>query len=298
MNLITVLMQFNTQENSYNGFKAETFEDVRIYNGHLNALYDEYFNEIKDYIAKILSNNNNPLPTIRIFFDSKLFDFKKVENRLEEENEDIEERRNYHRRIFVKHTLGKLEEEEKLSESGASYVPKVASNLRLVQDYFTDKIGEDVLIEYLRPFEKEFNENVLIPILMEKCQREWIKKTGVELNQLFDFYFPENKDSKKALSRKEKDFKSYLHHHDKDALMIKLHELLDGNKGKVVAITIKALEQLGFMSVPDSRSAVYKAMRDAFGDIGSDQSINPIMNNFTQYSSEIEQQMRILEEVK
>jgi len=127
-------------------------------------------------------------------------------------------------------------------------------------------------------------------------------------NYVDDNYVDENSDIKSNIAKsnkrritKEKHtnklFIDYLHHENKEALTQKLHDLLDGRKGKIVAITIKALEQLGFISV-DSRSAIYKAMRDEFGEIGSDQSINPIMNNFRQYSLEIEQQMKILKEVK
>lgn len=293
MNLTTLLGRFYIEDNSFNNFRAETFNDVGAYNTYLNNLQDEYFFEIKMHIDKILLTNN-PLSTIQIFLDSKISDFKEVENALIRRDEYIEKKRDVHRIALIEDSIG----EKRMSELGKSYVSQVASIYRLIQDYFEDTIKTDVLLEYLLPFEKEFKENIFIPTRMEKLHRNCVNKSMDRLKKLYVFYFPENSTPQNEQLINRKRFIDYLHHPQKDALMKKLHELLDGNKGKVVAITIKALEQLGFIPVPDSRAALYKAMREEFGDIGSDQSINPIMNNFTQYPSEIEQHIKILKEVK
>ncbi|MDH8700936.1 hypothetical protein M2138_000270 [Dysgonomonadaceae bacterium PH5-43] len=72
-----------------------------------------------------------------------------------------------------------------------------------------------------------------------------------------------------------KDFRDYLHHNNKEALMEKLHELVDGQKGKDVAITIKALERLNYIDILTNRKAFYESMEKEFGYIGTEQSINP-----------------------
>lgn len=83
---------------------------------------------------------------------------------------------------------------------------------------------------------------------------------------------------KKSISNEQEKFIDFLHHSNKDALLSKLHELLKGKKGKVVAKTIKALENLSFIAGYKSRASLYKAMENEFGKIGSNQALNDFLN--------------------
>jgi len=71
-----------------------------------------------------------------------------------------------------------------------------------------------------------------------------------------------------------KKFINYLHHANREALLAKLHELIDGNKGKSVSIVIIALIELNFIAGYDSRNNLYQTMRDEFGYIGADSGLN------------------------
>lgn len=79
--------------------------------------------------------------------------------------------------------------------------------------------------------------------------------------------------------KQEKDFSTYLHHDNKDALIDKLHELIDGKRGKLVVTIIIALEKLNFIGGYETRAALYNAMRDEFGDIGANAGLNDFMAN-------------------
>jgi hypothetical protein len=78
-------------------------------------------------------------------------------------------------------------------------------------------------------------------------------------------------------SPQPKLFMDYLHHDNKPALMEKLHALLDGKKGKVVALTIKALQKLGYVAGYKSNSALFDTMREEFGEIGTPSGINTFL---------------------
>jgi hypothetical protein len=78
----------------------------------------------------------------------------------------------------------------------------------------------------------------------------------------------------------KKSFADYLHHSNKQALMKKLHELLnDQSKAKDVAITISALIELAFIANYGSKKKLYAAMRDEFLFICSDSGINDFLNS-------------------
>lgn len=80
------------------------------------------------------------------------------------------------------------------------------------------------------------------------------------------------------ITSKALEFSDLLHHHNKDALMIKIHELLDDTKGKNIAITITALKKLGFISGYKSNNCLFNSMRKEFGDIGSTSGLNNFLN--------------------
>lgn len=87
------------------------------------------------------------------------------------------------------------------------------------------------------------------------------------------------KDTPKAKmitsSRKKKnpeDFKSLLDCENKEALMQKLHELLNLAEKKNFAFAIHALILLGY--IKERSAKLYRSMRNEFGDIGSDANLN------------------------
>lgn len=291
---------------SYNGFPCDRFEDIEVYENHLNDLFKIAFIDIKKAVDGLLINSNNP-SLLDIFFKSKIDDLNELEKIIEKRNDEVTEKKIDN--SFLYHEAKKNFEED----GGGDDVDTAKSIIEMFEDFWMWKRYEELyyrgnmdmfeLAEKV-PLIDRYRVRRIVPIIMEKGQRDMIKSTKDRMGELYGIYCPkqnevkEEKQSKTTNHQVEKDFKSYLHHDNKDALVDKLHELLDGKKGKVVAITIKALEQLGFISVSDSRSAIYKTMRVEFGKIGSDQSINPIMNNSKQYSLEIEQQVKILKEVK
>jgi len=305
MNLITLLGRYNFQDNKYNGFDANTFPDVSSYSVFLNKLQDEYFTEVKTQIERIILKESY-LPTLNLFFKGRFQEFEEVDQKLKERDTILEEQRNKHRLALVKDSIG----ENHLSEIGRNYVSQITSLFRLIQDYFEDELNIDDLAEHVLPFEKEFEvfeENIFFPTVMEKVQRESILKSKDRLNELYNFYFKEDEIQKKNTAiQKEKDFIDYLHHENKEALLKKLHELLDNEKGRVVAITIKALEKLGFISVLGKRADLYKCMEKEFGYIGASQGLNDFYvklndedhRNHATLKNELQHQMEILSKVK
>ena len=298
MNLTTFLGLFDEENLTYNGFSSKTFADLRSYCLYLDNLSNEYFSEIKNHIAKVLLKEN-PLPTIKLFLDSKFFDFEEVKRRLESRDLAINEQRNRHRIAIVMHDFG----EQRLSERGIAYATQVAANLRLIQDYYENNLSFDTLSKHLLAFEKEFltseMNNVYISTLMEKCQRDCIDQSINRLNELYNSYFSKDSEVNDAQTLEEKTFKDYLFHNNKDALLQKLHELLDGKKGKVVVIAIKALEKLSFIAGYEHRATLYKAMRKEFGSIGTDTGLNDFYSNSHKIlDSELNQYVDILDRVK
>lgn len=281
----------------YNGFSCENLDDISAYSLHLENQCSKAISDIKKGVDKLMIERDNT-HMLDIFFKGKLDDFKEVQEIVDKRDAD-----NTKRKIVYDSAASYGEYNGvSLGADGIEMYTQFRDAVRGEELYYRDSIDKEGLFEYCLPEAKIYKTNAMIFfILAEKEQRDMVKKAKKKLEELYTLYCPQTKENEKkiekVLSKQEKDFRSYLHHDNKDALIEKLHDLIDGKKGKVVAITIKALEELGFMSVPDSRSALYKTMRVEFGDIGTDQSINPIMNNHEQYQSEIKQQKKILEEV-
>jgi len=76
----------------------------------------------------------------------------------------------------------------------------------------------------------------------------------------------------------EPEFISYLQHPNKEALIKKLHELLDNSEGKPVAKTIRALIECSFITGYKSNEQLYRAMRKEFGEIGASAGLNSFLN--------------------
>jgi hypothetical protein len=106
--------------------------------------------------------------------------------------------------------------------------------------------------------------------------------------------------SKLQTDKPQRSFVDYLHHENKEALMKKLHELLDNRKGKAVAIGIKALISLSFIAGYKSKNELYKAMEKEFGYIGSNAALNDFLNENSQKLSEndISPTIEILKSIK
>jgi len=75
-------------------------------------------------------------------------------------------------------------------------------------------------------------------------------------------------------------FTAYLHHDNKTALLLKLHELMDGKQAKVVAITIKALEELALLAGYDSKKLLYDAISKEFSVKISSSGVNKFLNPY------------------
>jgi hypothetical protein len=79
-------------------------------------------------------------------------------------------------------------------------------------------------------------------------------------------------------AKPQKVFSDYLHHSNKGALMKKLHELLDGKKGKYAATIIRALKECGYLVGYESYNKLYESMKTEFGEIGNISGINSFLN--------------------
>lgn len=283
----------------YNGFSCENLDDISAYRMHLENQCSKAISDIKKGVDKLMLERDST-HMLDIFFKGKLDDFKELEEIICKRDKDSQkEHRKYSLIVACRENKGII-----LDDEGVQMFRAFWSTLVGAEEYYRGIIDKNKLAKYcMNESEMLRSSAFFFFILAEKEQRDMVKKAKQKLEELHHLYCPPNKEKdskveKVPTTKQEKDFRSYLHHENKDALIEKLHELLDGHRGKVVAITIKALEQLGFMLVADSRRTLYKAMREEFGEIGSDQSINPIMYKFKEYSNEIEQQMKILKEVK
>lgn len=89
---------------------------------------------------------------------------------------------------------------------------------------------------------------------------------------------------------KNKKFEDYLHHDNKEKLLEVLHSLLDGKKGKDVAVILLALQELGIIYI-GNRNELYKSMRAEFGEIGDNSGINRYMNHYLSNTGDIKKEV-------
>ncbi|MBD8348979.1 hypothetical protein [Dysgonomonas sp. HGC4] len=291
MNLTTILKRFKSQDKLYNGFQAQTLDDVRAYSTYLNNLHDEYFIEIKEHIDKIILKDN-PLSILRLYLQGKISDFNEVEQKRNLRNDEIDRIIEFHKQ--------KLEEYPNNGFYGITLPTLMIKNYQLVQNYFNNIVDSETLLRELSSHEKEYKDMVSISYMMEKSQRDLIQKSIGKINELYTFYFPEStKVQDKQNLFLEKCFSDYLHHDKKDALMEKLHGLIDGKKGKLVATIIKSLEKLSFIGGYENRSTLYNAMRNEFGDIGANAGLNDfIANDYKISEIELNKYIDILKTIK
>ncbi len=302
--------EIDIDNNLWNGFFLN-YEGISEYEKHLISLYIDYFNEVSDYIDDLLLNKS--INEINLFLNSKLRKFESIKIPLtkwddeykiiiEDVSKELERLKSLEcdeSNIYYNQSLIRLEEKKEAFQLVYNFL---TGNINVVQ--FRKEIDEWETYENIEEdgWDKKRIDQYYCQIRMERIGREHIEKSLTQLKELSDNYSIEDNNWQMPLKAgrkvEEKDFIFYLHHENKDALMKKLHELLDGKKGKMVAITLKALERLVFISVIDNRSIIYKAMRKEFGDIGSDQGINSIIVKFGSYLPEIEHQEKILKEVK
>lgn len=85
----------------------------------------------------------------------------------------------------------------------------------------------------------------------------------------------------KKVGRKVESFRDYLlvDEDKKDALLIELHKLIEGQRGKSVALVIYACVDMGWLRKP-----TFSQVKDEFGDIGSDTGYNNYVNSPQRFS--------------
>lgn len=94
----------------------------------------------------------------------------------------------------------------------------------------------------------------------------------------------ENPDIETDENRNNKKFIDWIiTSKNKSKIISLLHEILNDKKGKDVAHVILALMESGMIINPKPRTDLYKSMRVEFGDIGTDQSINDLLNTANEY---------------
>ena len=139
--------------------------------------------------------------------------------------------------------------------------------------------------------------------IMANIQKSFIENAISELTDIYNTYMPQPQESATVTfnptQKEEKPFADYLHHENKDALMKKLHELLDNAKGKNVAFVIKSLEELKYLAGYNSRNELYASMKNEFGNFGSNQSVNDFLNpnNSKIHHSDIAPYLEILKNI-
>lgn len=294
----------------YNGFSCENLDDISAYSLHLENQCSKAISDIKKGVDKLMVERDN-VHMLDIYFNGKLDDFKEVQEVIEKRDADNEKRR-------VKYHIAALDGKYNgilLDADGIEMYNQFRDAVRGEELYYRNSIDREGLLEYCSPEIKFLKDNAnIFFILAEKEQRDIIKKAKQKLEELHYLYCPPQKEENNKVAKDNGkqviDFRSQLHYENKDALMMKLHEMFKGRKGKFIAITLKALECMKILPYLElNRSVVYDAMRLEFGEgIGSNQSFDPILNNLkskdsayyekSAYVAGLRQQISILEAVK
>ena len=131
---------------------------------------------------------------------------------------------------------------------------------------------------------------------------EWMQSvvpTAAETPQPQTTNIPEQSDNVKP-KQQIAPFRDCLHHSNKEALMGKLHELIDGKQAKNIAITIQALINLSMLANYGSKRTLYGMMRAEFTFNCTDSGINKFQNSNSPLISytDIAPIERILSDVK
>ena len=308
--------ELNIEEYTYNGFKIDAFGVIE-YEKYIDNLYINYFNNINDQIDNLLLHGNNQ--TILKFLDSKINRFNEINAPIEQEDKEVSSHIDMAEDILSDAIHNKYPFCDNCS--GPDTCPNCQKAIRektesikqrkLHQDFLNFNIDVPT---YCSAFciGEEGNDEIYFTNRINCIGREYIRKSYNNFKELCELYrldqIMTNKKSTSSKVSTEKDFRSYLHHNNKDALMEKLHELLDNEKGKVVAITIKALEKIGCIAVLSQRAALYRSMENEFGYIGAPTGLNNYYNDLSsidtkdlklkQLNEELQQQIDILSRVK
>jgi len=107
----------------------------------------------------------------------------------------------------------------------------------------------------------------VINILKEKLNKN-APATDTEKEIIYSSEKPQQ--SKKI--KETGNFSDCLHHENKSALMVKLHELIDGKSAKDVAITIQSLINLSYLVNYGRKANLYAMMRKEFEFINDSHS--------------------------
>lgn len=302
----TRFSEYNDENDSVNGFRLDG-KGVGEYGQHLDILYMDYFDQINDHVDNLLLNNS--IQSILNFLDSKIKRLEEVYAPITELDKELDRvisllENNLSDAIKYKYVFCD-------NCNGPDDCPACQESLvkqtktirikKLNQDFLDFKIG---IPTYHSSLEKENElDSRYYSHVMEHIGREYIKKSFDRLYGLYNQYSTNKiEETKKVWSdvQIDRDFRAYLHHENKDALIQKLHELLDGKKGKLVVTVIKALENLRFIAGYENRSELYKVMRHEFGDnIGSNSGLNDFFNkSYKILDGEIEHYIDIFKSIK
>lgn len=132
--------------------------------------------------------------------------------------------------------------------------------------------------EHSKPLDEFLvNDNTVTPFRLAIRERNMSK--GSEEAEEPDIEINENRNNKKFIDW-------IITSKDKVKIISLLHKILNGKKGKDVAHVIIALMESGMIIIPKPRTDLYESMRVEFGDIGTDQSINDILNPANEYKRE------------
>ena len=197
---------------------------------------------------------------------------------------DKEMTKNYYERILqsdIRHTE-KMKENEKwsdgLAEYGQIWLPREDGEFEYYDAEFrynngefsideTENIREKLLkvIQEDKSFGHLFN-------LLSKDKDNFISQQEIEKA------IREEDKEERIDELKSKTFSAYLipdNEKLKNKIIEKLKEILRGKKGKNVAIVLRAMKESDVIAYSEGeRKALYESMRDIFGEIGTDTSIN------------------------
>ncbi len=77
--------------------------------------------------------------------------------------------------------------------------------------------------------------------------------------------------------------------------------MLEGKKGKYIAIIIKALKECNYLSGYRSMNELYRSMKNEFGDIGNPSGINNFLNESNKAylkAEDVKTEIEILKAIK
>lgn len=293
------------ENNTCNGFTCDT-DGLYEYENHIKKLYKDYFNQIDNLILNLLCNRNDN--SFSQFISHIVTKIKNI--KISEQERDKATKRRIDR-------VSKLERES--MDNIALGYERIRRSSQLEYDFLNSNINLRELRNAIKTESQDeksvwnLNINEIPPrywcLRVEKIRREYLEKALVRLKELSESYSTTNNNQQASLKNKTqvetKDFIAYLHHDNKNALVEKLHELIDGKRGKLVVTIIIALEKLNFIGGYETRAVLYNAMRDEFGDIGANAGLNEFYNklsdenpkNHSSLKDELQRQMEILRKV-